>query len=161
MPEAILALGSNLGDRRQWLIKALAAIKLLDGVDLIDISVPVESTALTPTGLDSNKPRYLNCVAKVQSKLAPEELLSLLQGIEIKLGRQRTERWGNRIIDLDIITYGSLLVNSADLIIPHPEAAKRAFVMVPWFLMDRGAVLPGVGPIRALAKSMLGEVKLT
>jgi 2-amino-4-hydroxy-6-hydroxymethyldihydropteridine diphosphokinase len=160
MTKAVLALGSNLGNRRQWIIKALAAIKLSKGIELLEISPLVESKALTLAGFDSSKPKFLNCVAEIETSLNPEKLLAVVQGIEQLLGRKKLERWGDRNIDIDIITYASQSYRSADLVIPHPEAVKRAFVIVPWYLMDQKAELPGIGSIEKLAHLFADQVKL-
>lgn len=158
--EVILALGSNLGNRRFWLIQALARISKINNVSLDDVSAIYESKALTLVGVDSSKPKYLNCVAKISTSLKPEKLLVELQAIEKVLGRKKTERWGNRNIDIDIIKYGNINFRSKDLVIPHPEAAKRSFVIVPWFMMDEHAELPGIGRIENLAKMFFDQVKL-
>jgi 2-amino-4-hydroxy-6-hydroxymethyldihydropteridine diphosphokinase len=160
MAIAVIALGSNLGNRRQWLVKALALISSTPDIYLTDISPVVESKALTLAGVDSSKPSFLNCVAEIETPLEPEQLLKELQAIELQLGRKRKERWGNRNIDIDIITYGNSQHNSKDLVIPHPEAKNRAFVIVPWYLMNQTATLPGVGRIKKLAKKFAGEVEL-
>lgn len=160
MARAVLALGSNLGNRRQWLVKALASIKVTNGVQLLQISPIVESKALTLAGFDSTKPKFLNCVAEIETALKPEELLAALQSIEKRLGRKKLERWGDRNIDIDILTYGSISFRSADLVIPHPETANRAFVIVPWYLMDQNAELPGYGSIAKLAGIFVEQVSL-
>lgn len=160
MTKAVLALGSNLGNRRQWIIKALAAIKVSKGIELLEISPLVESKALTLAGFDSSKPKFLNCVAEIETRLNPEKLLAVVQGIEQRLGRKKLERWGDRNIDIDIITYASQSYRSADLVIPHPEATQRAFVIVPWYLMDQKAELPGIGSIEKLAHLFADQVKL-
>lgn len=159
MAKAVLALGSNLGNRRQWLVKALAAVKLTKGIELLQISPIVESKALTLAGFDSTKPKFLNCVAEIETSLNPEQLLKALQAIEQNLGRKKLERWGDRNIDIDILTYGSISFRSADLVIPHPEIANRAFVIVPWYLMDQKAKLPGYGSIAKLAGIFADQVK--
>jgi 2-amino-4-hydroxy-6-hydroxymethyldihydropteridine diphosphokinase len=160
MTTAVLALGSNLGNKRQWLVKALSLIATTPDIYLIDISPVVESKALTLAGVDSSKPSFLNCVAEIETPLDPEQLLRELQAIEIELGRKRKERWGDRNIDIDIITYGDSHYTSKDLVIPHPEAKNRAFVIVPWYLMNQKAKLPGVGRIKKLARKYAGEVEL-
>jgi len=160
MAKAVLALGSNLGNRRQWLVKALAAVKLTKGIELLQISPIVESKALTLAGFDSSKPKFLNCVAEIETSLNPEQLLKALQAIEQNLGREKLERWGDRNIDIDILTYGSISFRSADLVIPHPEITNRAFVIVPWYLMDQKAELPGYGSIAKLAGIFADQVKL-
>jgi 2-amino-4-hydroxy-6-hydroxymethyldihydropteridine diphosphokinase len=160
MAIAVLALGSNLGNRRQWLVKALALISTTPDIYLTDISPVVESKALTLAGVDSSKPSFLNCVAEIETPLEPEQLLKQLQAIELELGRKRKERWGDRNIDIDIIAYGNSQHNSKDLVIPHPEAKNRAFVIVPWYLMNQKAILPGVGRIKKLARRFADQVEL-
>ena len=160
MAIAVIALGSNLGQRRQWLVKALALIATTPDIYLTDISPVVESKALTLVGVDSSKPSFLNCVAEIDTPLKPERLLRELQAIELQLGRKRKERWGDRNIDIDIITYGNVQHESKDLVIPHPEAKNRAFVIVPWYLMNQKAKLLGVGRIKKLARQYAGEVEL-
>ena len=160
MTTAVLALGSNLGNKRQWLVKALSLIATTPDIYLTDISPVVESKALTLAGVDSSKPSFLNCVAEIETPLEPEQLLRELQAIEIELGRKRKERWGDRNIDIDIIAYGDSHYTSKDLLIPHPEAKNRAFVIVPWYLMNQKAKLPGVGRIKKLARKYAGEVEL-
>lgn len=160
MAIAVIALGSNLGQKREWLVKALALISTTPDIYLTDISPVVESKALTLAGVDSSKPSFLNCVAEIETPLTPEQLLRELQAIEIELGRKRKERWGDRNIDIDIITYGDSQLETEDLVIPHPEAKNRAFVIVPWYLMNQKATLPGVGRIKKLARRFAGEVEL-
>lgn len=160
MATCVLALGSNLGNRRNWLIKALSLIATTKDVYLTDISPIVESKALTLVGVDSTKPQYLNCVAEIETSLKPEQLLRQMQAIELELGRKRKERWGDRNIDIDIITYGQTKLRTAELVIPHPETKNRAFVIVPWYLMNQDASLPGVGRIEKLAKVFVDQVKL-
>jgi 2-amino-4-hydroxy-6-hydroxymethyldihydropteridine diphosphokinase len=160
MTTAVLALGSNLGNKREWLVRALSLIATTPDIYLIDISPVVESKALTLAGVDTSKPSFLNCVAEIETPLSPEQLLRELQAIEIELGRKRKERWGNRNIDIDIITYGDSQLETDDLVIPHPEAKNRAFVIVPWYLMNQKAKLPGVGRIKKLARRFAGEVEL-
>lgn len=160
MKTAVLALGSNLGNRRNWLIKALSLIATTKDVYLTDISPIVESKALTLAGVDSSKPKFLNCVAEIETSLKPEELLRQMQAIEIELGRKRKERWGDRNIDIDIITFGNTNFRSPELVIPHPETKNRSFVIVPWYLMNQNATLPGVGRIEKLAEVFVDQVKL-
>ena len=156
----VLALGSNLGNRRRWLVLALAHLSIDEKIELIDLSAVYESKALTLSGVDSTKPRYLNCVAEISTEYKPEQLLSALQAIELKHGRKKRERWGNRNIDIDIIKFGEISYRSENLTIPHPQAANRAFVIVPWYEMNQDAELPGVGKISKLAYIFADQVKL-
>lgn len=158
--KAVLALGSNLGNRRRWLVLALAHLSKSEKITVTEVSAIYESKALTLAGVDSTKPKYLNCVAEVETELKPEQLLKVIQAVENKLGRKRRERWGDRNIDIDIITYGKTHYRSSDLVIPHPQAANRAFVIVPWYFMDENAELPGTGKIEKLAHIYLDQVKL-
>ena len=74
---------------------------------------------------------FVNCVIEVRTSLGPRDLLNVLQGIEIEMGREREEKWGPRVIDLDILFYGQAVIREDDLQIPHPELHKRRFVLVP------------------------------
>jgi len=156
----VLALGSNLGNRRRWIVLALAHLSVDENIELIDVSGIYESKALTLAGVDSTKPKYLNCVAEISTDYKPEQLLNVIQAIELKLGRKRRERWGNRNIDIDIIKFGEINYRSENLSIPHPQAANRAFVIVPWYEMNQDAELPGVGKISKLAYIYADQVKL-
>lgn len=156
----VLSFGSNLGNRRRWIILALAYLAKHEDIEIIDLSGIYESKALTLSGVDSTKPKYLNCVAEISTVLKPEKLLAVLQNIESKLGRKRRERWGDRNIDIDIIKYGEINYRSENLTIPHPQAQNRSFVIVPWYEMNQDAELPGVGKISRLAYIYADQVKL-
>lgn len=155
---AVIALGSNLGDRGEHIESAAAQIDAIEGVDLVKLSRVVESYAVTPTGVDQSKPKYLNAVALVDTSLKPKELLQALQAVESDHGRVRIEKWGSRTLDLDIVTYGTKLRSGKDLVLPHPRAYQRAFVLVPWAQADPEAVLPGHGSVSELAAEMAGQV---
>ncbi len=94
-----------------------------------------------------DQPDFINCVAKVTTKLEPLELLTVLQSIEVDLGRVKGERWGARLIDLDILIYGQLQLESPTLTIPHAGITQRNFVLVPLSELDENIVIPGVGTI--------------
>ena len=123
MHRAVVALGSNLGDRAGWLVMAHAAISLLPATCIVAAS-SIEETA--PVG-DSAQGPYLNQMLDLASALAPLALLVALQAIEHRLGRVRRERWGARTIDLDLIRYGTTTLQSRVLTLPHPGLATRAF----------------------------------
>lgn len=123
-----LALGTNLGDR---LANLRAAIKSLPP----DVSVLAESHVYeTPPWGYADQPPFLNMAIKAETDLAPEALLTYLKQLEVELGRQQNFRWGPRLIDLDILFYNELVINTPPLVIPHPRLHERAFVLVP--LMD-------------------------
>ncbi|NDH65004.1 MAG: 2-amino-4-hydroxy-6-hydroxymethyldihydropteridine diphosphokinase [Microbacteriaceae bacterium] len=158
--QAILALGGNLGNRKETIRSAIRALKAADGITVLAKSPLVESFALTEDCVDRARPSYLNGVVKVETTLKPGELLDLILGIERDHGRVRLERWGSRTLDIDIITYGTTIKDGKRLTLPHPRAFERAFVLVPWALMDPAAVLPGHGPVAALAEIFKNEVWL-
>lgn len=138
---AVIALGSNLGDREQALRDAVREIGDLPGVTLVRASGIVETAALRPAGVDVDAPAYLNAVVLVRTSLHPRELLTALHGIETAHGRVRDERWGDRTLDLDIVNYGGYRVNDPDLTVPHPRARERAFVLAPWLEVEPDAVI--------------------
>ncbi|MFS2031454.1 MULTISPECIES: 2-amino-4-hydroxy-6-hydroxymethyldihydropteridine diphosphokinase [unclassified Curtobacterium] len=150
MSRAVVALGANLGDRGSTLRAAAAAIVALPGVRPVASSREVESVAVTLDGPDPTKPRYRNAVVVVDTDLEPQELLDALHGIEDTHGRTREVRWGDRTLDLDLVAYDDLSLDTVTLTVPHPRAGERAFVLAPWHDADPDAVLPGVGPVADL-----------
>ncbi|MEY4290910.1 MAG: hypothetical protein RL130_852, partial [Actinomycetota bacterium] len=96
------------------------------------------------------QPDYLNAVCILESELPAIELLAVLHGIEKSLGRERSERWGPRTIDLDLIQYGSLLSSADELQLPHPRAYERRFVLEPWSEIEPEAILLTHGKISDL-----------
>lgn len=157
---AVLALGGNLGDRGQTIAIAIEQLAGQKKIRVLERSPLVESLALTPEGTDENKPNYLNGVIKIATSLRPKKLLRVITRIENLQGRIRVERWGSRTLDIDIITYEDLIKVSRNLTIPHPRAYQRAFVLVPWSMMDPEAILPGHGKVSDLAASMTNDVWL-
>jgi 2-amino-4-hydroxy-6-hydroxymethyldihydropteridine diphosphokinase len=144
---AVVAIGSNLGDRRVALQAAVDALGDTPGVEVLALS-PVYETK--PVG-GPEQPDYLNAVVLLDTSLPPELLLDRAHAIEDALQRIREVRWGPRTVDVDVITYGEEQRDDPDLTLPHPRARARAFVLVPWLDIDPGAQLPGVGPVDPLA----------
>lgn len=153
---AVVALGANLGDRERTLSDALAELARLPLVSAVVCSEPIESVAVTLEGEDDNEPAYLNAVALVDTTLAPSVLLAMLHAIEARHGRERRVRWGARTLDLDLIAYGDVRADTAALVLPHPRAAVRDFVLRPWLSIDPDAVLPGAGRVSALLAALDG-----
>ena len=120
-----LALGTNLGDRPANLRAAIAA---LPPSIVVRQSSPVYETP--PWGL-TDQPAFLNMVVKAETRLEPAALLAYLKRIEQELGRTPTVRWGPRLIDMDILFYDDLILNTPGLAIPHPRLQERAFVLIP------------------------------
>lgn len=147
---AVLALGSNLGDREQTIRDAVRDIARIPGVVVTAASGLVETPALKPEGVDLDAPAYLNAVVTVRSALPPRELLLALQGIEAAHGRVRDIHWGDRTLDLDIIDFAGRTIDEPGLTLPHPRAAERAFVLAPWLQIAPDAAIPGLGRIDAL-----------
>ncbi len=149
---AVVALGSNLGDRGATLEDAVREIARLPLVDHVRVSSTRETVALRPDGPDASAPPYLNAVALVSTRLAPSVLLAMLHRIEAEHGRERVEKWGDRTLDLDLIAYGDVQSDDPNLTIPHPRAAERDFVLEPWLEADPDAVLVGHGAVRDLVE---------
>lgn len=147
MTSCILALGSNLGERAGTLEAAVAEIAATDGIELVSVS----ATAVTkPVGGPAGQPDFLNLVMRVETSLAPLELLAACQDVEQTHLRTREVRWGPRTLDVDVITYGELESADPVLTLPHPRAAIRGFVLVPWLWMEPEARLGGI-PVAELA----------
>ena len=156
---AVVALGSNLGDREKTIRAAIRDIAAIPGVEVTAASGLVETPALKPEGVDTDAPAYLNAVAAVRTTLDAHYLLRALNGIEAAHGRVRAARWGDRTLDLDIVEYGGLMIASEDLTVPHPRAGERAFVLAPWLQIEPDATLPGLGRVDALLAAT-GETPL-
>lgn len=137
---AVLALGSNLGERVETLAEGVADVVEHPLVRLVDVS-PVVQTQ--PVGGPADQPLYLNMVMEIETELSPTELLAHCQAVEAKHHRERIVRWGPRTLDVDIITYDDVQQDDPELTLPHPRAAERAFVLVPWLLMNPQATLAG------------------
>jgi 2-amino-4-hydroxy-6-hydroxymethyldihydropteridine diphosphokinase len=154
--EAFVGLGSNLGDRRARIEAAFDALAALPQTRLIGRSSLYESAPLEAGGGD-----YLNAVARLRTRLEPLALLRALQAIEIEAGRERPYPNAPRSLDLDLLLQGDRMVESEDLVLPHPRLHRRAFVVLPLLelapeLRWRGgerldALLPGLAGQR-LAK---------
>lgn len=124
--ESAIALGSNLGDSEKTLNQAIITLNDIEGIEIINHSQWYQTKPLGPP-----QPDYLNGCAIIKTTLNPHELLKTLLDIEQKFGRERKERWGARTLDLDIIFYGDLILNTPELEIPHPRMRERIFVLEP------------------------------
>lgn len=121
-----IALGSNLGDSHETLEKTLTTINQTPGITLKSHSSWYKTAPIGPL-----QPDYLNGCALLEVQLTPQELLKTLLNIEDQFGRVRTERWGPRTLDLDLLLFGDLILETPNLQIPHPRMTERAFVLVP------------------------------
>ena len=138
---AFVGLGSNLGEREAMIRLALDDLARLPGTKLIRASSLYDTE---PVG-DVEQPNFLNAVAQLDTELTARQLLWNLQLIEKRLGRTRTRRYGPRTIDLDLLLFGSLIVEEPDLQVPHPELTRRSFVLVPLVELDPLLVHPVSG----------------
>lgn len=148
--KATIALGSNLGEKKQNLLSAIESIKQFPKSEFLRVSSFHETIALTESGEDESKPSYLNAICQIETELSPLELLQYCADIESNMGRVRTGRWQDRNIDVDIIAFGNQVVDSETLSIPHPRAHERLFVLLPWQEIEQDAEIVGRGKISDL-----------
>ena len=147
--KAVIALGANIGNPKEQMDLAVAMLR--EATDFKSVSNYFSTTPVS----DIPQPDYLNAVCILESDLPALDLLALLHGIEKTLGRERTEKWGPRTIDLDLIQYGSLLSSADELQLPHPRAHERRFVIEPWHSIEPDAILLTQGKISEILEQML------
>lgn len=128
LSEAILALGSNLGERMNNVKSAIKALNNLEKTSVLKVSNFYETE---PFGTPEKQNKYINCCAQISTELSPEMLMGACLGIESALGRVRTHRFCARTIDIDILLYEDIIINSEMLTIPHPRMLERSFVLIP------------------------------
>jgi 2-amino-4-hydroxy-6-hydroxymethyldihydropteridine diphosphokinase len=151
MSIAYIALGANLGQPAQQLRATLLALAQVPGIQLLSQS-SLYHTA--PLGL-ANQPDYCNAVCKVETTLMPEALLEQLMALERAAGRVRGEdRWGPRLLDLDLLYFEGEQRDTSQLQLPHPGIAQRNFVLIPLAEIASTLVIPGVGLVGELAKKI-------
>ncbi|MEI6867500.1 MAG: 2-amino-4-hydroxy-6-hydroxymethyldihydropteridine diphosphokinase [Actinomycetes bacterium] len=146
--KVVIALGSNLGDRDNYLNTAIQ--ELSAAITIIAVSTFYETA---PVG-GPDQPDYLNAVLIAECTHEPVELLQLLLQIEARLGRVRDVPLGPRTLDLDLITAGEEIISTEELTLPHPRAHERTFVLQPWLEIDPDAQIPGHGSIAALLSAL-------
>jgi dihydroneopterin aldolase/2-amino-4-hydroxy-6-hydroxymethyldihydropteridine diphosphokinase len=149
--DVVLALGSNVGASQDTLRQAVHDLAAIDGLQILAVG-PLARTA--PVG-GPEQQDFLNTVVLGRTRLSPRGLLHTCQQVEERHGRVRGDRWGPRTLDVDVITFGTMVATADDLELPHPRASQRAFVLQPWSHLDPDAVLPGLGggPVGALAQT--------
>ena len=140
----VIALGSNLGDRKAAIESAINLLK--EFIEIEKISTLIETD---PVGGPEQGP-YINGVLLGRTSLAPEELMTKLLDVEAELGRVRSVPNAPRTIDLDLIDYEGVVIDSPTLTLPHPRAHQRHFVIKPWLEIDPEALLVGHGPLREI-----------
>jgi 2-amino-4-hydroxy-6-hydroxymethyldihydropteridine diphosphokinase len=150
MARSAIALGSNLGDSHTILESALETLHQTP-----DIQVEARSSWYNTKPIGPPQPDYLNGCALLKTTLTPHALLSVLLSTELQFGRVRRERWGSRTLDLDLILFDDLILQTSTLQIPHPRMAERAFVLVPLTEIAPDWIDPVSGcPIRELAQAI-------
>ena len=144
MAQAWIALGANLGDPHDQLRSALDRIRAMPGVTLQATSRFYRSAPIGPPG----QPAYCNAVCAITTAWPPAMLLGALQGIEAASGRTREgERWGPRVLDLDLLLYDALVLHTPSLKLPHPQLHLRNFVLAPLAEIAPALVVPGRGKV--------------
>ncbi len=146
--KAYIGIGSNLDDPAVQLRRAVWHLERLPRSDVIEQSSSYRSEPFGPV----EQPDFVNAVVTLETDLEGDELLRLLQGIEAAMGRVRDgERWGPRVIDLDLLVLGDLQIDTADLQVPHPGIAERNFVLLPLREVAPDLTVPGLGPVTGIA----------
>ncbi|MCK5542936.1 MAG: 2-amino-4-hydroxy-6-hydroxymethyldihydropteridine diphosphokinase [Desulfobacterales bacterium] len=147
-----ISLGSNLGDKKRNLLSAIKFLKEHDKIRIIDISPFYRTEPVDYLDQDW----FVNAVLKIETLLIPAQLLDVLKKTEIKLKQgKKSIRFGPRIIDLDIIYYGEMIVNTKELVIPHPRMHKRCFVLKPLCDIETDIVHP---VFKRKSKELLDEL---
>jgi len=159
MAEALVAFGGNLGNARDTIDEAI--VRLCDG-NAIRLLVRSSDYETPPWGV-MDQPAFVNCVISVETALPPRELLRRAQIVEAALGRDRTREthWGPRTIDIDLLTYADIVMDTPELTLPHPRLFERAFMLLPLSDLGLDRVISGRRIRDALARvDLRGNVKL-
>lgn len=155
MTLAAVGLGANLGDAARTLRDAIDALDDVAGTRLLRAS----RLYRTPAWGVTDQPDFVNAVAVLDTTLSARDLLDALLAIERDAGRVRIEgeRWGPRVLDLDLLLHGDAIIDEPGLRLPHPHLHERAFALLPLLEAWPGAVIPGIGPARGCAGVMAAE----
>jgi 2-amino-4-hydroxy-6-hydroxymethyldihydropteridine diphosphokinase len=150
---ALIGLGSNLGDRPANLSGAISALGEVPGISVIQVSTFHETE---PVGGPPGQGLFLNAVALIETDLEPLPLLHVLHEIEFRFGRQRTVRWGERTLDLDLLLFDDRVIDTPELCVPHPRMRTRRFVLEPLVEIAPAAVDPVTGrPFTAILADLI------
>ena len=152
--KVLIGIGSNLGSPQENCKKAISLLYELESINILKQSSLYQSE---PIG-KKNQPWFVNAAIEIQTTLNPESLLKTLLNIEQQMGRTRSEKWGPRIIDLDILDYEGRMINSKSLTLPHPEMLNRRFVLEPLSEISSSAIHPVK---KKSIKSLLNELPPT
>jgi len=152
MKRAFIGIGSNLGDRRKNCAEAVERLKEIEGCEFVACS---RWYLTSPVGVE-DQDWFVNGVACLGAEISARDLLGRLLSVEAAMGRVRTEKWGPRVIDLDLLLYGADIVNEPDLEIPHPLMDRRRFVLAPLAEVDPDVIHP---VLAKTASQMLWELE--
>ncbi|RDU95026.1 2-amino-4-hydroxy-6-hydroxymethyldihydropteridine diphosphokinase [Trinickia dinghuensis] len=152
MTVAYLGLGANLGDARQSLKDAVVCLAQQHAVTVL-----AKSSLYRTAPIDANGDDYYNLVVKLETSMSATVLLALCHRIEHHFGRERPFRNAPRTLDIDIVLYGEARIDEPDLVIPHPRAFERAFVLVPLVEIDPDIAIPGRGRADALLPAVADQ----
>ncbi|MBU6254388.1 MAG: 2-amino-4-hydroxy-6-hydroxymethyldihydropteridine diphosphokinase [Acidobacteria bacterium] len=145
----VIALGANLGDPRTQLEEAIEALRKVIKIEAISSFYETK-----PFKVKEEQPNYINAVLIGETNLEAEQLMKELLAIEERIGRKRSTINAARLIDLDIIDYQGMVINSENLTLPHPRAFEREFVLRPWIEIDPKAQLTGFGAVKELLAAL-------
>ena len=145
----VIALGANLGNPRVQLEEAIEALR-----DVMKIETTSSFYETKPFKVNEEQPNYINAVLVGETNLEAEQLMKALLAIEERIGRKRSTINAARLIDLDIIDYQGIVINSENLTLPHPRAYERDFVLRPWLEIDPEAQLTGFGAVKDLLAAL-------
>lgn len=152
-----LGLGSNVGNREENIKLAIRSLSQNSNVTVVHSSSLYETE---PVGY-VEQASFLNAVVQIDSRLSPREILTICQEIEAQMGRERIIHWGPRNIDIDLLSYDGIILNTADLILPHPFLAERRFVLVPLAEISQSIILDNFTATDLLLRCKdHGEVKI-
>ena len=150
MTRAYVGLGANLGRREETLREAMGILDRAPDVDVVAVSELRETEPVGPIA----QPMFLNGVVALETTLSARELLELLLDVERSLGRIREERWGPRVVDLDLLLYGDDVVDEPGIEVPHPRLHERRFALEPLAELDPDLELPGHGRVSDLLAAL-------
>ena len=150
MTLAYVGIGANLGPREETLRRAVEILGRADGIEVV---VESEFRETDPVGV-LDQPPFLNGAVSVETTRSPRALLDLLLEIERSLGRVRGERWGPRVVDLDLLVYGNEVVDEPGLRVPHPRLHERRFALEPLADLNPELEIPGRGTVSALLAAL-------
>lgn len=147
-----IGIGANLGDAAKNVTRAIARLGQIP-----ETQVTAQSSLFRTAPVDAGGDDYVNAVAKIETSLAPLDLLDALRAIEQDMGRERPYRNAPRTLDLDILLYGAQTITSDALTVPHPRMTQRAFVLIPLLQIDPFITIPGKGPAHGFVPDVAGQ----